>query len=86
MNWTVDAPIQIGSIAIAAVVETRITAQSSGEAVFGVGDKRPLLILCAQKGHVGGIDMNDRNYDGEAVETLFPEAISRFRQLLRSAQ
>ena len=83
MTWSVDAPIRVGSFAIAAIAETNISAHLSGRGLVGVGHKRPLLFLRVHNGDVDAFDLTGRGLDPQTIEELYPDAISQFRQMLR---
>lgn len=83
MNWAVDIPVRVGPFAFAAIVETRVSAHSTGYALAGDGEKRPILFLLLQEGAARGIDINGQKYETDEIEGLYPRAIAQMKALLR---
>ncbi|WP_394179330.1 hypothetical protein [Yoonia maritima] len=83
MSWTIDTPVRVGAITVAAIVETELSIRTADPGSMGVGTKRPLLLLLARGNEISAIDMNAHPYEAEEIEYLYPEAIARMRLLLR---
>lgn len=86
MNWGVDTPVRVGPFAFAAIVETRISVHSTGYALAGDGEKRPILFLLLRDEAASGIDIDGRTYETDEIEGLYPRAIAQMKALLREKE
>ena len=83
MTWSLDPPIRVGKVAVAAIVETETSAHAVINSIVATSCKRPRVVLIAWSDEVEVIDMNGRDLDHGAVETLYPGAISRLIEQVR---
>lgn len=82
MNWTIDKPLRIGDLVIAAIVELQVLVEAAGPTFVGTARKKPLVILQIRQDGVTGTDVNGHGYDEEEIELLYPGAISQVRSAI----
>lgn len=84
MSWAVDTPVHVGTVAFAAIVETRVSVHAMDRVVAGDGEKRPLMFLLLDGETARGIDLSGRAHTAEDIERRYPGAIVQMTDMLES--
>ncbi len=80
MSWSIDPPVRIGDLTLAAIVECRTSARSLCGALIATGEKRPVLILVQRGGEASGFDLNGKAMSAEEISRDYPGAIEGLRE------
>jgi len=75
--------VRVGKVAVAAIVETQTSAHAAARSIKVSSCKQPRVVLIAWSDEVEVIDIKGRDLDADAVETLYPGAISRLMDQVR---
>ena len=64
MSWSLDPPVHLPGLTVAAIVETEVSVHGVAGLLAGHGGKRPRLLLLRRDGRVWGLDLAGRRLAG----------------------